>query len=191
MPRPVCAGYARDVRLLTIGHGLLDAGRLTELLRAEAVEQLVDVRTSPRSARNRDAQREAMSRWLPEQGVRYRWDARLGGWRPAVPGSPDIAAPARALAGYAAHMRSPEFRSAVDELLDVTAATAVMCSESDWRHCHRRMLADFVVLARGVPVEHLLPDGRVVPHAPSPGARLRHDGLLVYDGGQSTLPGLG
>jgi uncharacterized protein (DUF488 family) len=179
------------VRLFTIGHGLLNAGRLSELLRAAGVEELVDVRTSPRSARNPDVQRESMARWLPEQGVGYRWDARLGGWRPAVPGSPDTAAPHRALVGYAAHMRSPEFRSAVDELLAARATTAVMCSESDWRHCHRRMLADFAVLARGASVEHLLPDGRAAPHEPSPGARLRDDGLLVYDGGQSSLPGLG
>jgi uncharacterized protein (DUF488 family) len=182
------------VRLATIGHGLLNAGRLTELLLAAGVGELVDIRTAPRSSRNRDVRRESIARWLPEQGVAYRWDARLGGWRPNVPGSPDIAAPHPSLAGYAAHMRSSEFHVAVDELLGATAPagpTAVMCSESDWRRCHRRMLADFLVLARGVPVVHLLPDGRDVPHVPSPGARLRDDGLLVYDGGQSSLPGFG
>jgi hypothetical protein len=30
-------------------------------------------------------------------------------------------------------------------------------------------------------------DGRVEPHRPSPGLRLRDDGLLVYDSGQETL----
>jgi uncharacterized protein (DUF488 family) len=179
------------VPLSTIGHGLLDAGRMTELLRASGTTGLVDVRTAPRSSRNRDVQREAMARWLPEQGVGYRWEPRLGGWRPDVPGAPDTAVPHRALAGYAVHMRSPAFRAAVDELLAAPAPTAVLCSETDWRQCHRRMLADFVVLARRVPVVHLLADGRTEPHVPSPGARLREDGLLVYDGGQASLPGLG
>jgi uncharacterized protein (DUF488 family) len=178
------------VRLSTIGHGLLSAGRLAELLRAAGVVELVDVRTAPRSSRNRDVQREAMARWLPDQGVGYRWERRLGGWRPDVPGAPDTAVPHRALVGYAVHMRSPAFRAAVDELLAASAPTAVLCSEADWRHCHRRMLADFVVLARGVPVVHLLPDGGTEAHVPSPGARLRDDGLLVYDGGQPSLPGL-
>ena len=88
-------------------------------------------------------------------------------------------------------MRSPAFRAAVEELLAASVPTAVLCSEADWRHCHRRMLADFVVLARGVAVVHLLSDGRIEEHVPSAGARLRDDGLLVYDGGQSSLPGLG
>jgi hypothetical protein len=30
-------------------------------------------------------------------------------------------------------------------------------------------------------------DGRLEPHRPSDGLRLRDDGLLVYDAGQSTL----
>ncbi|HYH31501.1 MAG TPA: DUF488 domain-containing protein [Pseudonocardia sp.] len=177
--------------LFTIGHGLLNAGRLTELLRAAGVAALVDVRTSPHSSRNRDVHREAMARWLPDQGVGYRWEPRLGGRRPSGAASPDAQVPHRSLAGYAAHMRSPAFAAAVAELLEAAGPTAVMCSESDWRHCHRRVLADFVVLARRVPVRHLLPDGRAVAHEPSPGARLREDGLLVYDGGQSSLPGLG
>jgi uncharacterized protein (DUF488 family) len=59
--------------------------------------------------------------------------------------------------------------------------TAVMCSEAVWWRCHRRIIADFAVLARGVPVRHLMPDGRLAEHRPTPGVRLRDDGLLVYD----------
>ena len=184
-------GYAGGMPLFTLGHGLANAGWLAELLRAAGVTRLVDVRAAPGSRRNPDAVRDVMARWLPDQGVAYRWDARLGGRRPVVVGSPDIAPPGRFLAGYAAHMRTPAFLAAVDELLASPAATTVMCSEADWRHCHRRMIADFVLLARGLPVRHLLPDGGSTPHVPTATARLRADGLLVYDGGQATLPGLG
>jgi uncharacterized protein (DUF488 family) len=62
-----------------------------------------------------------------------------------------------------------------------------MCAESLWWRCHRRLLADFVVAARGVPVRHLLHDGRTEEHRLSPGLRRREDGLLVYDAGQATL----
>ena len=64
-----------------------------------------------------------------------------------------------------------------------------MCSpESLWWRCHRRLLAaDFVSVARGTEVRHLMHDGRVEPHRPTDGLRLRGDGLLVYDGGQATL----
>jgi uncharacterized protein (DUF488 family) len=62
-----------------------------------------------------------------------------------------------------------------------------MCSESSWQHCHRRLLADFTEQARGIGVRHLAHDGALAPHVPSAGLRLRADGLLVYDHGQSSL----
>jgi hypothetical protein len=51
------------------------------------------------------------------------------------------------------------------------------------------MVADFVVLSRGVPVLHLIHDGRSQQHIPSDLARVREDGLLVYDAGQAPLGG--
>jgi uncharacterized protein (DUF488 family) len=86
-------------------------------------------------------------------------------------------------------MRTREFLAAVDEMLAQAAldSTAVMCAESLWWRCHRRLLADFVSAAREVPVRHLLHDGRLEEHRLSPGLRLRDDGLLVYDAGQPPL----
>jgi hypothetical protein len=49
------------------------------------------------------------------------------------------------------------------------------------------MVADFIVLARGVPVTHLMHDGRLQEHMPNDLARVRDDGLLVYDAGQPPL----
>jgi hypothetical protein len=43
------------------------------------------------------------------------------------------------------------------------------------------LIADFAVLARGAVVHHLMHDGRLMAHTPTPGVRLRDDGLLVYD----------
>ena len=64
---------------------------------------------------------------------------------------------------------------------------AVMCSESLWWRCHRRLVGDFAAAARGVEVRHLMHDGRVEPHRLSPGLRLRDDGRLVYDSGQEAF----
>lgn len=81
------------------------------------------------------------------------------------------------------HMRSAEFLDAVDGLLAElsTARTAVMCSESLWWRCHRRLIADFATLARGTSVYHLNHDGRLTDHPVAAGARLSADGVLVYD----------
>jgi uncharacterized protein (DUF488 family) len=86
-------------------------------------------------------------------------------------------------------MRTDGFQAAMDEALAQAGAdcTAVMCAESLWWRCHRRLLADFAAAARGVPVRHLLHDGRIEDHRLSPGLRRRDDGLLVYDEGQASL----
>ncbi len=42
-------------------------------------------------------------------------------------------------------------------------APAVMCAEANWWQCHRRLVAD-ALLVRGWTVEHLAPDGRRIPH---------------------------
>jgi uncharacterized protein (DUF488 family) len=168
-------------RVLTFGHGTADADAMIRLLSAAGVERLVDVRTAPGSRRNPDAARGVLERRLPEAGIGYRWDKRLGGWRKTPPEGPDTALRNRSFTGYAAHMRSPEFLAAIDELTD-TRAAAVMCAESVWWRCHRKLIADFLVLARGVAVAHLMHDGSVRPHRPSPEARLLPDrGVLVYD----------
>jgi hypothetical protein len=50
------------------------------------------------------------------------------------------------------------------------------------------MIADFLVLARGLDVRHLMHDGALRPHRPSREARLvPESGVLVYDAGQSPL----
>ena len=175
--------------LLTVGHGTATREQLVGLLHGAGVEELIDVRTAPGSRRHPHVSRAEISRWLPEHGIGYRWEQRLGGWRSAPAHSPDVALRNRSFAGYAAHMRSPEFLAAVDGVLGVATErrTAVMCAEALWWRCHRRMIADFVALARGVPVQHLMPDGRLQPHRTTDAARLRA-GLLVYDAGQQPLP---
>jgi uncharacterized protein (DUF488 family) len=91
--------------------------------------------------------------------------------------------------GYAEHMRSADFGAAAGAVLAEaeTRPVTVMCSESLWWRCHRRLLADFAVAARGAEVRHLMHDGRTEAHRLSDGLRLRDDGLLVYDSGQATL----
>ncbi|XRQ14388.1 DUF488 family protein [Actinomadura welshii] len=170
--------------LVTFGHGVAGRGELAPLLRDAGVRRVVDVRTAPGSRRNPDVQRAALEEWLPAEGIGYRWERRLGGFRRAAPDAPDTFWRNDSFRGYAGHTRSPDFVAAMDELLDGAGRTrtAVMCSESVWWRCHRRLIADFAVLARDRAVLHLAHDGRLTEHPPTSGARLRDDGLLVYDG---------
>jgi uncharacterized protein (DUF488 family) len=175
--------------LVTFGHGTASEEQIAGLLRGAGVAAVVDIRTAPGSRRHPHVARAELERWLPGAGIGYRWDKRLGGFRTAAPDSPDTAWREPMFRGYAAHMRQPDFRIAMDEVLGQAAGqrTAVMCSESVWWRCHRRLVADFAELARGAAVQHLMHDGRLLPHRLSPGVRVRDDGLLVYDGGQDPL----
>jgi uncharacterized protein (DUF488 family) len=175
--------------LLTYGHGTDSAERTVLSLQAVAVASIVDIRIAPGSRRNPQFSRAELSRWLPEAGIAYRWDKRLGGFRRPGPDCPDVAWREDMFRGYAEHMRSAEFLAAIEPVLEEAARrqVTVMCSESLWWRCHRRLVADFVSVARGFPVGHLMHDGRIAEHRSSPGVRLRDDGLLVYDAGQASL----
>ncbi|MDK3258284.1 DUF488 domain-containing protein [Blastococcus capsensis] len=180
--------------LLTVGHGPDDRERLGARLSGADVELLVDVRRFPGSRNNPDVRREALEEWLPATGIGYRWAEQLGGRRRLPTGEPvaDDWWTVAQFAAYAAHTRTAEFAAALDEVLaDTAGATvAVMCSESVWWRCHRRLVADVAVLSRRVPVTHLMPDGRLTPHAPAAGAVLAADGQVhwpaVPDGDQVT-----
>jgi uncharacterized protein (DUF488 family) len=175
--------------LVTFGHGTASAERITELLRGAEVAGVTDIRTAPGSRRQPHVARAELERWLPDSGISYRWDKRLGGFRRPSPDSPDVSWLQEAFRGYARHMRTPEFLAAAGELAAEarTRRVAAMCSESLWWRCHRRLLADYISVVCGIPVRHLMHDGRLEDHRLSPGLRVRDDGLLVYDAGQSSL----
>ncbi|HWC10868.1 MAG TPA: DUF488 domain-containing protein [Acidimicrobiales bacterium] len=171
-------------RLHTVGHGTLTSEALVSVLDGAGIGGIVDVRSFPGSRRNPQFGREAMERWLPAAGVRYAWMRELGGRRRPVESSRHVALRHPSFRGYADHMETADFLAGVEELLAVAAGgtTAVMCSESVWWRCHRRLLADHLVLLRGIDVVHLMHDGRLVPHVVTDSARLAGH-AVVYDGG--------
>ena len=174
--------------LLTFGHGTATQEQLVELLTAAEVRQVVDVRRFPGSRRHPHVATDELARWLPAAGIAYRWEPRLGGRRtvPVEEAGADPWWKVEAFRAYAAYTRTEKFRTATAELLAEidgqasAGATAIMCSESLWWRCHRRLIADVVLLLHAQPVEHLGHDGRRTEHAPAAGARISADGLR-YD----------
>ena len=199
---------ARPPALLTFGHGTAEQRTIVDLLQGAEVRSLVDVRRFPGSRRNPHVSSEELARWLPDAGVAYRWEPRLGGrpdagvayrWEPRLGGRRSLPAGAarggvegaeprdtwwkvEAFRAYAAHTRSLEFVDALGELLEAARQrrTVVLCSETVWWRCHRRLIADVTALLHGREVLHLAHDGRLSPHPPPAGARVTSQGL-VYD----------
>jgi uncharacterized protein (DUF488 family) len=169
--------------LLTVGHGTHPRQRIVELLRGAGVRAVIDVRIAPGSRHNPQFRRDELARWLPDAGIAYRWEQALGGFRRLPPASPDTALRNESFRAYAAHMRTPPFAAAMAALADGARAqpTAVMCSESVWWRCHRRLIADHAVLLDALPVGHVMPDGRLAAHRLTDGVRVQ-GGALIYDG---------
>lgn len=172
----------RNVRLLTVGHGTAGQAEFIQLLSGAGIQALVDVRIAPGSRKFPHFSRDLLAEWLPAAGVEYRWEKRLGGFRKLPPDSPDVALRNESFRAYAAYMRSPELLAALGELITQAReqSVAIMCGETVWWRCHRRLIADHLVLLDGVDARHLMPGGKLVPHQPTSGVRVQGD-QLVYD----------
>jgi uncharacterized protein (DUF488 family) len=125
------------VEILTFGHGTASADEIVRLLTEAGAGRLVDIRTAPGSRHNPHVRREEIERWLPEHGIAYRWEKRLGGWRqPPARRAPDTALRNRAFAGYAAHVRTTERRA--DEQAEWSTADREAPSGSSAERARRR-----------------------------------------------------
>jgi uncharacterized protein (DUF488 family) len=169
--------------IYTIGHSTRTAAAFVELLRIHQVGGVADVRTIPRSRRHPHFEREALSRILTAEGIEYRHIPELGGLRKPRPDSANTAWRHPSFRGYADYMGSEAFADGIERLLEFARErpTAIMCAEAVWWQCHRRLLADALVV-RGIPVSHILSGSPPEPHALSEFARVQ--------GGSLTYPGL-
>ena len=173
--------------LFTVGHGRLQREDLASLLTGAAIELLVDIRRFPGSRANSAAAKGAVPDLTNEVGIDYRWEEDLGGRRNLNAAqrraSPDTWWRVEAFRAYSAWTRDPAFRTALDRVVADARErrTAVMCSESVWWRCHRRIVADVVSTVHELPVGHLMHTGAVNTHVPSEGLRLDHDGEPYWD----------
>ena len=187
MPAPDPAEARPSVRnMWTIGHSTRTADEFLQLLHANAIDGLADVRTIPKSRRHPHFAGEALSARLKEEGIEYRHFAMLGGLRKPRPDSPNSAWRNESFRGYADHLMTPEFAAAVDELLEFgeRRRVAVMCAEAVWWQCHRMLLSDALVV-RHVDVQHIMGQrgaSAVQPHRLTPFAKIRDDGQVWYPG---------
>ena len=151
------------MKVLTIGHGTRPAEELVACLREAAVETLVDVRRYPGSRRNPQFGQAALVETLAAAGIGYQHAVELGGRLSGEPGEERFGClRVAAFRSYAARMGTDAWQAALAESLAVPAP-CLMCAETAWQRCHRRLIAD-LLLARGHDVLHLIAPGRSAPH---------------------------
>jgi uncharacterized protein (DUF488 family) len=170
--------------VFTIGHSTRPLPEFMQLLRKAQIELLVDVRAVPRSRTNPQFNIDALPAALAAVGIGYVHLSALGGLRhrrkTASP-SPNALWQNTSFRNYADYAGTRAFRLGVEELeaLASTKRCAIMCAEALWWRCHRRIIADHL-LVHGIPVAHIMGPDKIVAAKVTPGAEVLPDGRLVY-----------
>ncbi|MBN1660839.1 MAG: DUF488 domain-containing protein [Anaerolineae bacterium] len=154
------ASQERDVTTIyTIGHSNHEAGVFIALLKQHGIQVVVDVRSSPYSRYVPQANREVLARALKAAGIDYLW------WGDRLGGKPE-----GVVADYHALRAEPSFQGGIAALESLAAshATTIMCSEGDHTRCHRHKLITPELVARGLHVLHVQPDGTLVDEGAAP-----------------------
>jgi uncharacterized protein (DUF488 family) len=167
----------------TIGHSTHSADAFVNLLRAHAIERLVDIRTVPRSRRNPQFNRDELPGTLAAAGIAYLHIPGLGGLRRPLRDSQNTAWRNDSFRGYADYMQTAEFSRSLEELILTSERqrVSIMCAEALPWQCHRSLVSDALV-AQGVAVLHIFSDRSSKPHTVTSFARI--------EGKRVTYPGL-
>jgi uncharacterized protein (DUF488 family) len=168
MPSPV----------LTIGHGARPLDELLACLLDAEVQTLVDVRRFPVSRRHPRFAQTPLAASLAEAGIAYRHEVDLGGRRDTGPKSERFAClQVEAFRAYAAWMGTPAWQAALSSAI-APDRPCLMCAETQWWRCHRRLIAD-ALTARGGDVRHLGRRHESEGHRLFPGAEAREGRLYL------------
>ena len=170
--------------IFTIGHSTRTLAQFVALLWDENVTQLVDVRSIPRSRTTPQFNADTLPDSLAAEGIGYRHMPALGGrrhHRRGAPPSPNQFWHVAAFRNYADYAETEDFRAGLQSLLALARhdRCAIMCAEAVWWRCHRRIIADYLLVA-GRRVEHILSRGQVFPATLTPGVLVMADETLRY-----------
>ena len=158
-------------------------GEFIDLLVASKVGLVVDVRTIPRSRTNPQYNREA----LPGHCRVFRSHMSMSRSLAVVARAKNIATEANAFwenqsfHNYADYAMGGGFRSGLARLRELGSVRrcAVMCAETVWWRCHRRIIADYLLVASEL-VFHILGPKAVAPASLTKSATPHPDGALTY-----------
>ena len=167
--------------VFTIGHGARTSEELVVCLTEAGVATLVDVRRFPGSRRHPRFNGAAVAATLEAEGIAYVHKEALGGRRRGG-GERFPCIRVAAFRSYAAWMGSDEFQAALADALALPEP-CLMCAETLWWQCHRRLIAELLA-ARGHEVVHLLRPGHVDAHRPWEPISETRDGVLYLCGEQ-------
>ena len=150
--------------IYTIGHSNIAIGRFIDLLRLHLIDVLVDTRSQPYSRYAPHFNRESLKTSLQQAGIAYLYlGDELGGrpkdaWYYFPNGKVD----------YDRLEAAESYQEGLKQLKHAAEGRclAMMCSEADYRKCHRYWLITRSLVNEGVEVHHILHSGDLVQTRP-------------------------
>jgi uncharacterized protein (DUF488 family) len=177
----------KPVTIFTIGHSTRPIDEFIDLLRANGVQQLLDIRTIPKSRHNPQFNSDALAESLAAAHISYEHIKDLGGLRHPRKDSINLGWRNASFRGYADYMQTAEFKAGLDRAVSLAQArpTTLMCAEAvPWR-CHRSLVSD-ALLIRKIRVLEIVSAAPPKEHTLTPFARVR--GLeITYPPDQGSL----
>ena len=143
--------------LYTIGHSNQTAEEFIDLLCCFQIEALVDVRSAPYSRWVPQFGKGTLSNLLKDHGLHYVYLGQELGGRPNPELRPDLYDDD----GHALYFRMAREEAFIAGLKRLSSGLqryrlAIMCSEEDPTHCHRRLLVGKAMIeSEGVELKHI------------------------------------
>lgn len=148
------------------------------MLEAADIRTLIDVRRFPRSRHNPQFNESTLGTALEGRRIAYRHAVELGGRLSGEPGEDRFGClRVAAFRSYAARMSTERWQAALAAAV-AAPSSCLMCSETLWWRCHRRLIAE-LLQARGARVIHLLEPGKDQEHKPMREASAREGRLFL------------
>jgi uncharacterized protein (DUF488 family) len=145
--------------VLTLGYGNRSIDQVVELLTANRVECLVDVRTAPYSKFKPEFSKEALAAELTAAGIRYEFLGQELGGRPDAP-----ECYAEGKVDYDRIRVTQFYIRGIEKLVLARrqgTRLALMCSELRPEDCHRSKLIGVTLAEMDIPVLHIDEQGEL------------------------------
>jgi len=146
-------------QVLSIGHSTLGFEQFSARLKAAGVTAVADVRSSPFSRNFPQYNRDVLKEALAQYGITYVFLGKELGGRPR-----DQEYYTNGIADYERMATADSFRAGLDRIEQGARKyrLAIMCSERSPLDCHRCLLIGRALAERGLTVDHIDADGRIV-----------------------------
>jgi len=166
----------------TVGHATRPIGAFLDLLRQVEILTVADVRSVPEPIPN-SIENSWLDRFAPlasNISTFLSW-VGLRSKQKDVPVAVNAFWQNQSFHNYADYAMGREFHSGLRKLraLGDTKRCAIMCAETLWWRCHRRIISDYLIAA-GNTVFHILGPGDIEQARIAEGAKPGPDDVLTY-----------